>query len=128
MKKGKLIIYILISLIIIFGFLAYQYLFKIYESAVIVEPKNLFADEQSTVTISVIPLNAFGWKALFRDAPAEFEITEGESLVEITGINKEKGTLTLRGKSETGKVVVKIKTRYSLLPMLVEIPVIRNLT
>ncbi|HSP88950.1 MAG TPA: hypothetical protein VLN45_12515 [Ignavibacteriaceae bacterium] len=128
MKKGSLVIYISIVLIIIIGFFFYQYLVKIYETTVIVEPKELFADNQSTVTINVIPLNAFGWKALFRNSPAEFEITEGKSLVEIIEQNKEEGKLILKAKSETGKVVVTIKSKYSFLPMIAEIIIHPNLT
>ena len=128
MKRGSPVIYISIVIILIIGFFSYQYLVKIYESTVKLEPQNLFADNQSTVTISVIPLNSFGWKALFRNSPAEFEIIEGNSLVEIKLLDKEEGKLILKAKSETGKVVIKIKSKYSLLPMVVEILVQPNLT
>jgi len=128
MKRGSPVIYISIVIILIIGFFSYQYLVKIYESTVKLEPQNLFADNQSTITISVIPLNSFSWKALFRNSPAEFEIIEGNSLVEIKLLDKEEGKLILKAKSETGKVVVKIKSKYSLLPMVVEILVQPNLT
>jgi len=128
MKRGSPAIYISIFIIVVIGFLFYQYIIKIYESTVEVEPKNLFADNQSTVTISVIPLNSFGWKALFRNAPAEFEITEGNTLVEILLHDKENGKLILKAISSTGKVVVQIKSKYSLLPMVVEIIIEPNLT
>ncbi|MDO8549670.1 MAG: hypothetical protein Q7S39_05910 [Ignavibacteria bacterium] len=128
MKRGSPVIYISIVIILIIGFFSYQYLVKIYESTVKVQPQNLFADNQSTVTISVIPLNSFGWKALFRNSPADFEIIEGNSLVEIKLLDKEEGKLILKAKSETGKVVIKIKSKYSLLPMVVEILVQPNLT
>jgi hypothetical protein len=128
MKRGRPAIYISIFIIVVIGFLFYQYIIKIYESTVEVEPKNLFADNQSTVTISVIPLNSFGWKALFRNAPAEFEIIEGNTLVEILQHDKENGKLILKAKSGTGKVVVQIKSKYSLLPMVVEIIIEPNLT
>ncbi|HEX9740503.1 MAG TPA: hypothetical protein VGA29_06975 [Ignavibacteriaceae bacterium] len=128
MKRGRPAIYISIFIIVVIGFLFHQYIIKIYESTVEVEPKNLFADNQSTVTISVIPLNSFGWKALFRNAPAEFEITEGNALVEILLHDKENGKLILKAISSTGKVVVQIKSKYSLLPMVVEIIIEPNLT
>ena len=128
MKRGRPVIYISIFIIVVIGFLFYQYIIKIYESTVEVEPKNLFADNQSTVTISVIPLNSFGWKALFRNAPAEFEIIEGNTLVEILQHDKENGKLILKAISSTGKVVVQIKSKYSLLPMVVEIIIEPNLT
>jgi hypothetical protein len=129
MKRGSPVIYILILIIIlIIGFFFYQYLIKIYESTVKVEPQNLFADNQSTITVYVIPLNSFGWKALFRNSPAEFEIIEGITLVEIKFLDKDEGKLILKAKSETGKVVVRIKSKHSLLPMVVEIMIQPNIT
>ncbi|OGU74312.1 MAG: hypothetical protein A2V93_04870 [Ignavibacteria bacterium RBG_16_34_14] len=128
MRRRSLLIYISILVILIIVFFVYQYLIKIYESTIKIEPQDLFADNQSTVTISVIPLNSFGSKALFRNSPAEFEIVEGSSLVEIKFLDKEEGKLILKAKSETGKVVVKIKSKHSLLPMIVEIPIQPNIT
>ena len=129
MKRGNPVFYISIFIaILIIGFFVYQYLIKIYEATLKVEPQNLFADNQSIVTISVIPVNSFGWKALFRSSPAEFEITEGSKLVEVKFLDKENGKLILKAKSETGKVVVRIKSKYSLLPMEVEIIILQNLT
>jgi hypothetical protein len=128
MKRGNLVIYIIIPVVLILGFLLYQYLFKVYEAVAEVEPAELFADNQSTVEIIVIPLNSFGWKVPFRSSPSEFEIIEGKSLVEIKLMNREEGKMILSAKSETGKVVVRIKSRYSLLPMIVEIPIHPNLT
>lgn len=128
MKIRRPVIYIPILIILIIGFFSYQYLIKIYESTVKVEPQNLFADNQSTITISVIPLNSFGWKALFRNSPAEFEIIEGGSLVEIELFDKEEGKLILKAKSETGRVVIRIKSKHSLLAMIVEIQIHPNVT
>ncbi|RPI69629.1 MAG: hypothetical protein EHM47_13320, partial [Ignavibacteriales bacterium] len=106
MKKRKFVIYILIPLLIILTFLFYQYFIKIYEATVNVEPKSLFADNQSLLTITVIPLNGFGQEALFRNSPAEFQITEGSSLVEVILLHEAEGKLILKSKSETGKVVI----------------------
>jgi hypothetical protein len=93
-----------------------------------VEPEKLFADNQSEVRITLIPVNSFGWKALFRNTPAQFEIIEGESLVDVITFNTNEGTMTLKAKWETGKVIIKIKSPHSLLPMIVEIPVHPNIT
>src|SRR5690606_37611072 len=128
MEKKGIIIYTVIILSLIIFFLFYQYFVKIYETTVNVEPDKLFADNQSTIIISVIPLNGFGWKALFRNSPAEFEIQEGKNLVEIVKYDSENGKLILKAKSETGKVVVKIKTKFSLLPMVAEIFIYPNFT
>jgi hypothetical protein len=128
MKRRSPLIYISILVILIIVFFVYQYLIKIYESTIKIEPKDLFADNQSTVTISVIPLNSIGWKALFRSSTAEFEIVEGSSLVEIQLLDKNTGKLILKAKSETGKVVVKIKSKYSLLAMVAKIIIQPNIT
>ena len=127
MKRGNLIIFIIVPSVLLIIFFSYQYLIKVYESTVEVKPKNLFADNQSTITISVVPLNGLGWEALFRTSSAEFNVVEGVSLVEVILLDNEKGKLILKAKSEAGKVVVEIKSRHSLLPMLVEIYVQPNL-
>jgi hypothetical protein len=129
MNKRRINIYTaFIIFFLIIGFLFYQYLINIYEVTVLVEPEALYADNQSTVIVSVIPLNSFGWKALFRTVTAEFEIEEGNTLVETIKADTKNGKLFLRAKYETGKVTIKIKSEYSLLPTTVEIPVYPNYT
>lgn len=128
MKRGSLVFYILTPALIIFTFLFYQYIIKVYESTIEVEPEHLFADNQSTLKITVIPLNGFGWKALFRNSPAEFEIVEGKALVEVVLEDNESGEIILKAKSETGKIVVRIKSKHSLLPMMVEVFIQPNVT
>jgi hypothetical protein len=129
MNKRRINIYTaFIIFFLIIGFLFYQYLVNIYEVTVLVEPEALYADNQSTVIVSVIPLNSFGWKALFRTVTAEFEIEEGNTLVETIKADTKNGKLFLRAKYETGKVTIKIKSEYSLLPTTVEIPVYPNYT
>jgi len=128
-NKRKINIYsIVIISFLISGLLFYQYLINIYEITVTAEPKALYTDNQSKVIVSVVPLNSFGWKALFRTVTADFEIVEGISLVEIIKIDKQNGTLILKAKSESGKVVVQIKSELSLLPTIVEIPIYPNYT
>ncbi len=90
------------------------------------EPEALYADNQSEVVVSVVPLNSFGWRALFRTASAEFEIKEGLPLVEIIKIDKANGKMILKAKSEKGKVVIEIKSPFALLPTIIEIPVYPN--
>ncbi len=96
------------------------------KSLVSSKPEALYADNQSEVVISVVPLNSFGWRALFRTASAEFVIKEGLPLVEIIKIDKVNGRLILKAKSEKGKVVIEIKSPFSLLPTIIEIPVYPN--
>ena len=127
MNKRKINIYtIVIISLLVGGLLFYHYFINIYEVIVSSEPEALYADNQSEVVISVVPLNSFGWRALFRTASAEFVIKEGLPLVEIIKIDKVNGRLILKAKSEKGKVVVEIKSPFSLLPTIIEIPVYPN--
>ena len=114
---------VLIILILIISLLIYYYLINIYEVKIFVFPKTLYADNKSTVTISVIPINALGNKAFFRSAYAEFKITEGNNLVDVVSIKNKEGKITLRAGNKTGKVVVIVKSDYALLPSVVEINV-----
>ena len=127
MNKRKINIYtIIIISSLIGGLLFYHYFINIYEVTVSSKPEALYADNQSEVVISVVPLNSFGWRALFRTASAEFVIKEGLPLVEIIKIDKVNGRLILKAKSEKGKVVIEIKSPFSLLPTIIEIPVYPN--
>jgi len=112
--------------LVIGGLFFYHYFINIYEVTVSAEPEALYADNQSEVVIWVVPLNSFGWKALFRTASAEFEIKEGLPLVEIIKIDRENGKMILKAKSEKGKIVIEIKSPFSLLPTIIEIPVYPN--
>jgi hypothetical protein len=126
-NKRKINIYtIVIISLLVGGLLFYHYFINIYEVTVSSKPEALYADNQSEVVISVVPLNSFGWRALFRTASAEFVIKEGLPLVEIIKIDKVNGRLILKAKSEKGKVVIEIKSPFSLLPTIIEIPVYPN--
>lgn len=111
---------------VILAFVLWQYLFSIYEVTFRVFPTELSADFNSTVEIDAIPVNAFGFKAPLRNSPSEFEIIEGVQLVEVIKKDGDKGELILRAKGEPGKVVVKIRTKYSLWPALIEVPIRPN--
>ncbi len=120
-----LIILILITLIA--SLAVYHYLFSIYEVEVKVNPKNIYSGKSSEVTISVIPINAIGKRALYRKVYANFDIIEGKNLAEIVLEDRNDGKLILRIKGEAGKVVVKVKSEYALLPSEIEIPILPNL-
>lgn len=125
LNSGKTLILILsISLLIVF--LVYHYVFNIYETTVQVEPENLFAGSKSTIRITVLPINALGFKVPFRNIYSKFDITEGKELVNIVKEDNQNGSLSLKAKNGTGKVVVIIHSGYSLLPSLVEINIYPN--
>lgn len=126
MTKPQIYI-VLILLVMILGLLAYYYIFNIYEVTFSVVPKELYADGQSTVTIKVVPLNALGFKALFRSSPAGFSIQEGADLVDIIKNDSANGEIILKSKDKTGKVIVMIRPEHALLPSQVEINVLPNL-
>ncbi|MDR3627807.1 MAG: hypothetical protein P4L45_13280 [Ignavibacteriaceae bacterium] len=124
-KNGKiLVVFISLSLIIILS--VFYYVFNVYETEIEIKPKELFADNHSVTTISIYPVNALGLRIPFRKINAGFEINEGKDLVEIVKEDDRSGCIVLRAKNKTGKVVVYVKSKYSLLPSLIEINVYPN--
>lgn len=124
-KNGKiLVVFISLSLIIILS--VFYYVFNVYETEIEIKPKDLFADNHSVTTISIYPVNALGLRIPFRKINAGFEINEGKDLVEIVKEDDRSGCIVLRAKNKTGKVVVYVKSKYSLLPSLIEINVYPN--
>ena len=123
-RKDIILIYILA--ILIAGFASYSYLFKIYEVEISVIPKELFADNRSTLIIHVYPINSFGRRILFRSAHATFEVTEGKELVLIEKIDEGEGNITLKAKDKTGIVSVVVTPKKSLLPSLIQIHINPN--
>lgn len=124
MKPYTLIIIILI--ILFSALLIYYYTINIYEVIYRVAPKDLYADNQSLVTIEAVPLNALGFRAIGRFAPAEFEIIEGADIVTIISKDTEKGILILQGKDADGQVTINISSKYALLPSEVKVMVYTN--
>jgi len=111
--------------LVVFAIL-FHYIFHIYEIDYKISTNFLYADYNSEVTIEVIPVNSWGFKAPFREARAKFEIEEGSNLVDIVLSDSVKGKLVLRAKDIKGNVSIKIKSEYSLFPGLIEIKVIPN--
>ncbi|MEJ2618112.1 MAG: hypothetical protein P8Z35_24355 [Ignavibacteriaceae bacterium] len=115
-------IYIIGGILIVSAFLfSFLYIFNIYEVDYTINPRSLYADSISIVTVSSRPVNAFGRKTPFRSAPADFEIKEGNDLVEIISENKKEGILIIKAKDKPGKIILYIKSRYALFPSSIEI-------
>ncbi|MCU0342352.1 MAG: hypothetical protein MUF28_00865 [Ignavibacterium sp.] len=123
MRKKIVLIYLLILLILLF-ICGYYFIYNIYGSAIRRTPQNLFADTTSEMLIEVVPVNALGKKAWFRNSSATFELIEGVNLVEIIEYNKELGFLKIRSRGKAGLVGIKIKSEHSLLPEYIEIEII----
>ena len=126
MRKKIITIYFLIFFLIVL-LLSYFFLYNIYGSEVRKSSANLFADPQSEMTIEVIPVNALGSKAFFRTSSAEFEVVEGNDLIEVKLENKQDGVLLIRSKGVTGIVGIKIKSEYSLFPEYIEIEILSRI-
>ena len=112
--------------IIISGVFVYLYLFNIYEVEISVIPKELFADNQSSITIQVFPLNSFGKRIPFRYVSAKFRINEGKELVAVKKLDESHGLMILRAMNKTGTVVVFVDPEKSLLPSLITIQISPN--
>ena len=123
MRNKIILIYILIIVFVLFiG--GYFFLYNIYGSEVRRLPQYLYADTYSEMKIEVIPVNALGKKAWFRNSSATFEIVEGLELIEIKEYNKESGFIKIRSKGKIGLVGIKIKSEHSLLPEYIEIEIL----
>jgi len=123
MRKKIITIYFLIFFLIVL-LLGYFFLYNIYGSEVRKSPAKLFADPESEMTIEVIPVNALGSKAFFRTSSAEFEIVEGNNLIEVKFKNTKEGVLQIRSKGVIGIVGIKIKSEHSLFPEYIEIEIL----
>ncbi|MGE5399940.1 MAG: hypothetical protein ACM3S2_06035 [Ignavibacteriales bacterium] len=123
----KLVITLIFAVMLILTYFLKQYIFNIYEVGFNLSPKVLYADNRSTAKIEAIPLNAFGIRAPFRTISASFEVIEGKGLIEIISNDNSNGTLLFKAGNTPGKVVVQIKSEFSLMPMLVEIQILSTL-
>jgi hypothetical protein len=83
----------------------------------------LYPDGTSTITINVLPMNRFGVRVPFRNVIMRFDIIEGEDKIQV--INKELSRLTLRARYETGDVIIRIENQYTVLPIRIEIHIIK---
>ena len=124
--KNPGIILIFVVVLLIVSLAGYYYIFNIYETVIETSSKSLFADGHSTITITVVPVNALGWKVPFRNVSSNFEIREGRDLVNILYEDKNSGKLILQAKHRTGTISIYVKSKYSLLPSLVEINIVPN--
>lgn len=123
MRKNILIIYTIIFVFILL-LAGYFFLYNIYGSEIRRTPDNLFAEPSSEMRIEVVPINALGKKAWFRNSSATFEIIEGLELIEIIERDEESGFLKIRSKGVAGLVGIKIKSEHSPLPEYIEIEIL----
>jgi len=115
---------VLISLL---ALLAHQYIFSIYEVEYKISSRVLYLNSDSKIIIEAIPVNSFGFRTPFRNSYAKFSIVQGKDLIEIEENNYEKGILIIKAKAEIGTVVIRVKSKFSLLPTEFEIKIVPNL-
>lgn len=114
---------ILVVFLVFLTIIAVKEIFTVYSINVETNPHYLFPDGNSTATISVVSLNRFGFGVPLRELKAEFEIIEGYEKIEI--LSKQANKLTIKSRYEIGKVILLIKSKYTLIPMKVEIHIIK---
>lgn len=85
-----------------------------------VEPDKMFADNQSTLVIEAIPINALGWRTPFRIVNATYKITEGQELVTIIKTNFANGMIELKTNKKAGNVSIKAFSSKALLPSSID--------
>ena len=123
--SNPIIIAIVVVILIKVGVFAWFYLFNIYETRILVHPKSLIANFDSTIEINVIPLNSFGKRALLRNISAKFEIVSGDSLVKIT--EKISDKITLQTLGQLGEVEILVTPEVGLFPSKIEIEIVEEL-
>jgi hypothetical protein len=93
--------------ILLITFLSHAYLFSIYEVTISEVPKELAVGD--TVTITVTPINALGFKPPFRSCPFEVSVIKGDKLLQKIEPGKYLAT-------SPGEVELLIKPKYALKP------------
>ncbi|TSC95517.1 MAG: hypothetical protein Athens101426_681 [Parcubacteria group bacterium Athens1014_26] len=121
------IYFTVIVLMSLFALLAHQYIFSIYEVEYKISSRVLYLNSDSKIVLEAIPVNSFGFRAPFRNSYTKFSIIQGKDLIEVEENNYEKGILIIKAKAEPGTVVIRVKSKFSLLPTEFEIKIVPNL-
>jgi hypothetical protein len=113
-------------IVFVLVFVIYHFVFSIYEVTYKISSSRIYADNESTVEISAVPVNSFGARAPFRKAYADFTIKEGAALVEVIEKDNDSGKIILKSKAKTGIVIIHINSKYAILPTEIQINIIPN--
>ncbi|MDP2208095.1 MAG: hypothetical protein Q8K98_04875 [Bacteroidota bacterium] len=114
---------ILVVFLVFSAIILVKEIFTVYSINVETNPHYLFPDGNSTATISVVSLNRLGFGVPFIEFKTEFVIIEGYEKIEI--LSKNKNQIIIKSRYEVGKVILLIKNKYTVVPMKVEIPIIK---
>ncbi len=126
MGKRELLIAGIVAVLILL-FTLHYFVFNIYETSFTFSSRILYADYNSAIKIEAVPINSLGFRIPLKNSPTKFEIIEGNNLVEILLNDSSKGFLEIRAKGETGKLTIRAKPKYSLLPSLFEVEILPSL-
>lgn len=118
---------IIIIVLLITAYFLKQYVFNIYEVTFSLSPKALYADGESKIRVEAVPVNAFGFRAPLRKVAVVFDIMEGKDLVEIVNSDLPDGFIVLKARAGSGKVVLRARSEFQLLPALIEIQVLSSI-
>jgi len=123
-----IVVLLIITIVTVSGVLAWLYLFNIYEVKVVVSPEYVLANDNSEVTVSVIPVNSFGTKAPLRNVKAKFQIKHGKELIEKLTVNSDSNIAVIKTYGKVGKIILKVEAELGLFPTRIEIPVVKNIS
>ncbi|MCU7491916.1 MAG: hypothetical protein ACM3UR_11775 [Bacteroidota bacterium] len=118
---------IIVIVLLIAAYFLKQYVFNIYEVTFSLSAKALYADGESTIRIEAVPVNAFGFRAPLRKVAVVFDIMEGKDLVEVVSSDLPGGVIVLKSRAGSGKVVLRARSEFQLLPAIIEIPVLSSM-
>lgn len=121
MNRRSIIYYLVLFLIILSALFFYNYVYSIYEIKYQISNQIIYCN--STAEIKAVGINAMGYEITFRTIRAEYEIIEGQDLVEIIYKDVSKGELKIKALSKSGIVTIRATSPYSLLPAIIEIPI-----
>ncbi len=107
--------------------LVHQYIFSIYEVEYKISSRVLYLNSDAKIVIEAFPVNSFGFRTQFRNSYTKYSLIQGKDLIEIEENDYEKGRLIIKAKSEPGTVIIRVKSKFSLLPTEFEIRIVPNL-
>ncbi len=119
--KIQNLILIGISLLFIVA-LGVKLLLNISRIDFVANPPSMFPDGQSTTTVKAIPYNTVGLPMKFRSIRVFYEITDGSDKVVV--VSRDKNSITLRAKRETGDVVVRAHLAGDTIPYEIIVPIL----
>jgi hypothetical protein len=116
-----IIIFLVLTIITAIFIFVWFYLFNIYEVKISVIPESKILKSNDRIEINIIPLNSFGTKALWRSVNADYEIIEGEDLVNMKRISE--SAIEISSKGPKGNVVVLVTPSIGLFSSKISIKV-----